>query len=138
MVVSKTVNKTPDGLESGRSDLTVLRIIMWPLPAIIERFAMEKKIIAVIGAGIIGADVALDLAINNYSVLLKDLTDSLLDKAMEKIQKSYRFVRMMRKADSLPPVEEVLQRIKPKTDRISSILYIGYPEANSSIQFFNF
>jgi len=77
---------------------------------------MEEKIIAVIGAGIIGADVALDLAINNYSVLLKDVTDSLLDKATNKIQKSYRFVKMMRKADSLPSVEEVLQRIKPKTD----------------------
>ena len=81
-----------------------------------ERLAMGEKNIAVIGAGTIGLDVALDLAINNYSVLLKDVTDSLLDKAMEKIQKSYRFVKMMRKTDPLPSVEEVLQRIKPKTD----------------------
>ena len=77
---------------------------------------MKEKFIAVIGAGVIGSDVALDLSIHNFSVLLKDLSAEILGKALEKIKKSYRFTKMMKKTEPLPPLEEILTRIKTTTD----------------------
>jgi len=77
---------------------------------------MGKKVVAVIGAGTIGSDVALDLAINNYSTVLKDLTNNILKKAIEKIKNSYRFTLMIKKSESLPPLDEVMQRIKLSTN----------------------
>ena len=77
---------------------------------------MNKKFIAVIGAGVIGSDVALDLSIHNYRVLLKDLSSRVLEKALDKIKKSYRFTKMMKKAEPLPPLDEILTRIKTTTD----------------------
>lgn len=76
---------------------------------------MAKKLIAVIGAGTIGADVALDLAINKFPIMLKDLSDDMLDKAIERIKNSYRFTRMMKRNKSLPPLDELMQRITPTT-----------------------
>jgi len=77
---------------------------------------MNEKFIAVIGAGVIGSDLALDLSIHNYSVLLKDLSSGILEKALDKIKKSYRFTKMMKKTEPLHPLDEILTRIKPTTD----------------------
>jgi len=77
---------------------------------------MNEKFIAVIGAGVIGSDLALDLSIHNYSVLLKDLSSRVLEKALDKIKKSYRFTKMMKKTEPLPPLDEILTRIKTTTD----------------------
>jgi 3-hydroxybutyryl-CoA dehydrogenase len=77
---------------------------------------MKEKFIAVIGAGVIGSDVALDLSIHNYSVLLKDLSAEVLEKSLDKIKKSYRFSKMMKKTDAIPPLDEILTRIKTTTD----------------------
>ncbi len=77
---------------------------------------MDKENIAVIGGGTIGADVALDCAINNYYVLLKDLSDNMLERATKKIKNSYRFTKMMKKPEALLPLDEVMKRIKLTTD----------------------
>jgi 3-hydroxybutyryl-CoA dehydrogenase len=77
---------------------------------------MNEKIIAVIGAGVIGSDLALDLSIHNYRVLLKDLSVEILDKALVKIKKSYRFTKMMKKTESLPTLDDILKRIKTTVD----------------------
>ena len=77
---------------------------------------MEEKIVAVIGAGTIGADVALDLSLHSYHVLLKDLSDFALEKARDKIKSSYRFTKMMKKAEPIPPIDEVLKKIELTTD----------------------
>ena len=76
---------------------------------------MNEKFIAVIGAGVIGSDVALDLSIHNYRVLLKDLSSRVLEKALDKIKKSYRFTKMMKNTEP-PPLDEILTRIKTTTD----------------------
>lgn len=77
---------------------------------------MKGKFIAVIGAGVIGSDVALDLSIHGYNVLLKDLSPGLLEKSLDKIKKSYRFTKIMKKTDPLPPLDQILARIKTTTD----------------------
>lgn len=77
---------------------------------------MEEKIVAVIGAGTIGADVALDLAIHKYHVLLKDLSDNMLERGIDKIRNSYRFTKMMKKAEPIPTLEEVLKLITLTTN----------------------
>jgi 3-hydroxybutyryl-CoA dehydrogenase len=77
---------------------------------------MIEKFIAVIGAGVIGSDVALDLSIHNYSVLLKDLSEEILEKAVDKINQNYRFTKMMKKPGSIPSIGEIHKRIKTTTD----------------------
>ena len=77
---------------------------------------MKDKVIAVIGAGTIGADVALDFALHNYFVLLNDISDSALKNASDRIKNSYRFTKMMRKAKPFPPIGDVLEKIEMTTD----------------------
>ncbi|GJQ59593.1 MAG: 3-hydroxyacyl-CoA dehydrogenase family protein [Candidatus Scalindua sp. AMX11] len=89
---------------------------------------MKKKTVAVIGAGTIGADVALVLSLNNYSVLLKDLSKVILDKAEKSIRDSYRFTKMMRKSDPMPSLNDVLNRIELTTD------YEGFQETDFVIE----
>ena len=77
---------------------------------------MAKIIVAVIGAGTIGADVAVDLSLHGYHVLLKDLSDFELEKARKRIRNSYRFTKMMKKAEPIPPIDEVLKKIELTID----------------------
>lgn len=77
---------------------------------------MAIEITAVVGAGIMGSDIALDLSGHNYKVILKDLTDELLDKAKDNIKKTYNFVKMMKKDYFLPSLDELLSRIRFVTD----------------------
>jgi 3-hydroxybutyryl-CoA dehydrogenase len=68
---------------------------------------MSSGCIGVVGAGVMGASLALDLAAHGYRVLLLDLTVELLEAARERITQDFRFVRMMRK-DSVPDSAEVV------------------------------
>jgi 3-hydroxybutyryl-CoA dehydrogenase len=77
---------------------------------------MNRQCIGVVGAGIMGTDVALDLSGHNYQVLLKDLTDELLDKARTRIEQQYRLVKMMKKNALVGSVSDVLSRITFVTD----------------------
>ncbi|MFC1604115.1 3-hydroxyacyl-CoA dehydrogenase family protein [Planctomycetota bacterium] len=72
---------------------------------------MATKVIAVVGAGVMGSDVALDLASHNYRVVLSDLTDEILEKARGNIKRSYSFIKMMKKDFFSSPLEEILSRI---------------------------
>lgn len=72
---------------------------------------MNTQCIGVIGAGVMGADIALDLSGHNYQVVLKDLTDELLDKARTRIEQQYKFVKMMKKNALSCSVGDVLSRI---------------------------
>jgi 3-hydroxybutyryl-CoA dehydrogenase len=54
---------------------------------------MEK--FAVIGAGVMGGDVALNLACHGHPVLLKDLDTHLLDNARVRMKKDFRTLKML-------------------------------------------
>lgn len=73
---------------------------------------MKDKRIAVVGAGTIGADVALDLSLHNYFVLLKDISDSAIGMARDRIKNSYRFTKMVKKTGSFPGIDDVLEKIE--------------------------
>ncbi|MBN1222115.1 MAG: 3-hydroxyacyl-CoA dehydrogenase family protein [Candidatus Aminicenantes bacterium] len=76
---------------------------------------MKGKKVAVIGAGVMGCDLALDLSSHDYAVILKDLTAEVLQKAEQNIQKNFKFIKMM-KTDFPFSIEELLSRIKFVTD----------------------
>jgi len=63
-----------------------------------------------------GTDIALDLSCHNYQVILKDLTNSLLDKAFERIKKQYKFLQMMKKDALSCSLSDVLSRISLVTN----------------------
>jgi 3-hydroxybutyryl-CoA dehydrogenase len=77
---------------------------------------MGSKLVAVIGAGTIGVDVALDFALHNYRVILKDISHEILEYAQNKIRNSYRFTKMIKKTESLPPIDTVLKSISMTLD----------------------
>ncbi|MCK4765140.1 MAG: 3-hydroxyacyl-CoA dehydrogenase family protein [Candidatus Aminicenantes bacterium] len=58
---------------------------------------MDIKTIAVVGAGVMGSDIALDLSCFGYNVILKDLDNETLEKAEDKIEKDFKMVKMMKK-----------------------------------------
>jgi len=73
---------------------------------------MKPGIVAVVGAGVMGSDVALDLSGHEYQVILKDLNCELLEKAKKNIHKTYSFVRMTKKDCFSSGIDEILSRIK--------------------------
>ena len=77
---------------------------------------MDVKMIGVIGAGIMGTDLALDLACHNYKVVLKDLTEELLAKAPTRIEQQYKLVKMMKKESMHISIDDILSRISFVTD----------------------
>ena len=72
---------------------------------------MTGKVIAVVGAGVVGSDVALDFASHNYRIILRDLTDEILENARSNIKRSYSFVKMMKKDFFSSPLDEILSGI---------------------------
>jgi 3-hydroxybutyryl-CoA dehydrogenase len=73
---------------------------------------MAIKKIAVIGAGVMGSDIALDLSSYNYQVILKDLNDNILQKAKEKIKNDLKLMKMMKPELSSVKFEELISRIQ--------------------------
>jgi len=76
-----------------------------------EMCSMTTKVIAVVGAGVMGSDVALDLAGHDYTVILSDLTDEILENARGNIKRSYNFVKMMKKDFFSSSLNEILSSI---------------------------
>lgn len=77
---------------------------------------MATKVCAVIGAGVMGADIALDLSGHRYEVVLKDLTDELLEKARDYMKKTYSLVKLTKKEYFSSSFDELLSRISLVTD----------------------
>lgn len=77
---------------------------------------MNIHLTGVIGAGVMGADVAFDLSLNGYHVILNDLSEETLKKAEQKITRNVRSYRMLIPALSEVSAETILSRITFTTD----------------------
>ena len=72
---------------------------------------MEIRKIAVIGAGVMGSDVAFDLASYGYDVLLKDIHECRLAEARNKIKAGFRGYKMMKSELKDASLDDILGRI---------------------------
>ncbi len=74
---------------------------------------MEKKKIAVIGAGVMGSDVAFDFSSYGYSVILKDIDEKVIEAASDKIKKDFSLYKMV-KPDLMKniTIDDILKNIK--------------------------
>jgi 3-hydroxybutyryl-CoA dehydrogenase len=84
--------------------------------------------IAVIGAGTMGADVALDLANYNLKIILKDISDDTLSNARDKIKNNLKMYKMFKKELKELTMDMVFSRITLQTD------YSGFQEVDLVIE----
>ncbi|MBY0596365.1 3-hydroxyacyl-CoA dehydrogenase family protein [Bacillus bingmayongensis] len=77
---------------------------------------MEMKYVGVVGAGVMGADMALDLSMNGYKVILTDINEEKLQDAEENIRKTFKLVQLVRKRVVKSSLEEVLENIHFSTN----------------------
>lgn len=89
---------------------------------------MEIKKIAVVGAGVMGSDVAFDLASNGYEVLLKDISEHHLTDAREKIRASYKGYKMIKPDLKNVSIDDIIGRIHFTTS------YNGFLESDLVIE----
>jgi 3-hydroxybutyryl-CoA dehydrogenase len=69
------------------------------------------KNIAVIGAGIMGSDVALTLSCYGYCVKLKDIDPAALEKAKNRIVTDFRMVQMLNRDFKSLTIDDILDKI---------------------------
>ncbi|MBN2736806.1 MAG: 3-hydroxyacyl-CoA dehydrogenase family protein [Spirochaetales bacterium] len=72
---------------------------------------MEIKNPAIIGAGTMGSDIALDLASYNYKVTLLDISTEALIKSKDKIEKGYNLAKMMKSTMRSITLEQIFEKI---------------------------
>lgn len=81
---------------------------------------MEIRTVGVVGAGVMGAGVAQNLAETGHDVVLLDVAEAALDHAREEIRKNLRFGGLFRKkgegGSERPPADAVLARVTFATD----------------------
>lgn len=78
---------------------------------------MELQTIGIIGAGIMGSGVSLNLAQTNHRVILVDISSEVLNNSAQKSREAIRMQKLFHnKSDTIPSPEEVLDRIKFTTD----------------------
>lgn len=77
---------------------------------------MTPKVVGVIGAGVMGAGVAQNLAQTNHQVVLIDLTDEILERARAEVAKNVRFHGFFGKQVKKENSDEVVRRIEFSTD----------------------
>ena len=70
---------------------------------------MSINKVAIIGAGVMGSQIAFDLSSYNYQVILKDLTDDILQRAYERIQKDLKMIVMMKREAASLTFDELMQ-----------------------------
>ncbi|SFS02489.1 3-hydroxyacyl-CoA dehydrogenase family protein [Anaeromicropila populeti] len=72
---------------------------------------MQQKVIAIVGAGVMGAATALDVAWYGNQVLLKDISTDILEQAKKMIKKEYRSACMLKKEYCAVKFDEIISRI---------------------------
>jgi 3-hydroxybutyryl-CoA dehydrogenase len=81
---------------------------------------MEIRNVAIIGAGVMGADVALDLACYDLSLCVKDLSPEILASAKKKITDDFRMLRMMKPEMKNISLDDIFSKIRFTTS------YVGF------------
>ena len=72
---------------------------------------MKLETIGVIGAGVMGAGVAQNLAQSGFEVILIDISKSILDDARDRIRQSVRFQTLLKRGESGSSAADVLKLI---------------------------
>lgn len=70
------------------------------------------KKVSVIGAGIMGSDVALDLSSQGYKVVLIDVSEEKMSQAAESIKKSYQLMQFVKKEKVDLSLDDILKNIQ--------------------------
>ena len=89
---------------------------------------MADSTIAVVGAGVMGSGLAMDLACHGDRVILKDLTADALDRAERAIRTLYQLVKLKRGPAQIVTLDEILGRVRFATD------YAGFQDADIVIE----
>ncbi|MCA9971996.1 MAG: NAD-binding protein [Anaerolineales bacterium] len=78
---------------------------------------MEIKTVGVIGAGVMGVGLAQNLAQTGHRVILLDLSDEILDKAMQQVRQNVRLSALFNRDKEAvrEPLDDVMARIQPTT-----------------------
>jgi 3-hydroxybutyryl-CoA dehydrogenase len=80
----------------------------------------DKRVVGVIGAGVMGTGVAQDLAQYGFNVVLVDLNDEILERSRQEIRSNVRMSAMFDKESSRDKDPEgVLGRIQTATDYVT-------------------
>ncbi len=77
---------------------------------------MSVQTVGVVGAGVMGAGVAQNLAQSGYRTILVDLTQQVLDGAARTIRNGVRLQGMLKRDPAAPSADEVLKRVTFTTD----------------------
>ncbi|HYW07273.1 MAG TPA: 3-hydroxyacyl-CoA dehydrogenase NAD-binding domain-containing protein [Longimicrobium sp.] len=89
---------------------------------------MTIRVVGVVGAGVMGAGVAQNLAQTGHRVVLLDLDEAALDRARAEIEKNVRFHGFFTKTRGGPTPAEVIERITFTTD------YAPFAEADFVVE----
>lgn len=89
---------------------------------------MHIKLVVVVGAGIMGRDVALDLACYEYHVILNDISENIIRQATEKIRENFKLVKMMKRDVKSLSIDDILSKI------IFTTSYDGFERADLVIE----
>jgi 3-hydroxybutyryl-CoA dehydrogenase len=77
---------------------------------------MSIEIVGVVGAGVMGAGVAQNLAQTGHRVVLLDVSGEILDKAKREIEKNLRFQRLFNRGGAPAGADKTLALIEFSTD----------------------
>lgn len=77
---------------------------------------MQIKTVAVVGAGVMGSDVTLHLACYDFTIILKDINETTLEKARANITKNFKMLKMMKKEFREISLDDMLSKIQFTTD----------------------
>ncbi|PQP85218.1 3-hydroxybutyryl-CoA dehydrogenase [Paenibacillus sp. PCH8] len=76
---------------------------------------MHNRLIAIIGAGVMGCATALDVARAGYRVILQDISASAIAQAPETIRREYRSACFLKQGYGEVPLNLILERISFQT-----------------------
>ena len=76
---------------------------------------MTKPSVGIVGAGVMGAGVAQDLAQHGFRPILVDISQAALDAAQERIRKSVGVAGLFARSKPADPPDEVLARVSATT-----------------------